>query len=135
MPNAAVFPLPVSATPIRSLPWSPIGIDCRWVGLGSLYLSTFSIASIRIGWIGGTTTEEDSRKVQSGGGAFPTFTVMSQFSRTSPISCCHISQRLGDNIPHSFTPSSLSFKNMFKCPCLLSNTHSSVEDRKGSKTH
>ena len=42
--KAAVFPLPVSASPIRSRPSSASGIDCSWIGVGALY-PNFSHAS------------------------------------------------------------------------------------------
>lgn len=35
--NAAVFPLPVSARPIKSRPCSASGIDSAWIGVGALY--------------------------------------------------------------------------------------------------
>lgn len=35
--KAAVFPLPVSASPIRSRPCKASGIDCSWIGVGFLY--------------------------------------------------------------------------------------------------
>ena len=35
--KAAVFPLPVSASPIRSRPCNASGIDCSWMGVGFLY--------------------------------------------------------------------------------------------------
>jgi hypothetical protein len=35
--KAAVFPLPVSASPIRSRPWSARGIASAWIGVGILY--------------------------------------------------------------------------------------------------
>lgn len=34
--NAAVFPLPVSAKPIRSRPCKASGIDSAWIGVGAL---------------------------------------------------------------------------------------------------
>uniref|UniRef100_A0A147BU69 Putative secreted protein n=1 Tax=Ixodes ricinus TaxID=34613 RepID=A0A147BU69_IXORI len=34
--KASVLPLPVSATPMMSRFWSPIGMACRWMGVGSL---------------------------------------------------------------------------------------------------
>lgn len=37
--KAAVFPLPVSARPIRSLFCRARGIDCAWIGVGCLYPS------------------------------------------------------------------------------------------------
>lgn len=37
--KAAVFPLPVSARPIRSLFWRARGMDCAWMGVGFLYPS------------------------------------------------------------------------------------------------
>ena len=38
--NAAVFPLPVSARPIRSRPWSASGMASAWMGVGAVYLSS-----------------------------------------------------------------------------------------------
>ncbi len=35
--NAAVFPLPVSASPIKSRPSSAGGMDSTWIGVGALY--------------------------------------------------------------------------------------------------
>ena len=35
--KAAVFPLPVSARPIKSRPSSASGIDWAWIGVGALY--------------------------------------------------------------------------------------------------
>lgn len=35
--KAAVFPLPVSANPIKSRPWSANGIDSVCIGVGALY--------------------------------------------------------------------------------------------------
>jgi hypothetical protein len=35
--KAAVFPLPVSASPIKSRPSRASGIDCAWIGVGALY--------------------------------------------------------------------------------------------------
>ena len=35
--NAAVFPLPVLAMPMMSLPLRAIGTDCAWMGVGEVY--------------------------------------------------------------------------------------------------
>lgn len=37
--NAAVFPEPVSARPMRSRPVSATGIALRWIGVGAVYPS------------------------------------------------------------------------------------------------
>jgi hypothetical protein len=42
MANAPVFPVPVWAQPIKSLPDNTIGIDCSWMGVED------SLAQIRL---------------------------------------------------------------------------------------
>jgi hypothetical protein len=42
--NAAVFPLPVSATPIMSRFCRPIGMACLWIGVGSCQIKAFVIS-------------------------------------------------------------------------------------------
>ena len=35
--NAAVFPVPVWASPSRSWPFNAIGMECSWIGVASTY--------------------------------------------------------------------------------------------------
>ena len=39
--NAAVFPVPVWADAITSLPWSTSGIVWAWIGVGDIYPDSF----------------------------------------------------------------------------------------------